>query len=90
MFLYVSRPFILDLLYLLSSDKSDLIDDESDDYGSYSGSYGTCNFPFRFYDYFGRASGVGSGLCVPIVFESNCDIVILVVFVQIGVESKGG
>ena len=89
-FLFLSRPLLLYLLYLLSSDKSDSLDDEYDDDGSDSGSYVTCNFTFRFDDSIVLVSGVGSGVFVPIGVDPNCDVVMLVVFVPIGVDSKCG
>ena len=61
-FLFLSRPLILDFLYLLSLDESDFLDDESDNDGSDSGSSGMCAFPFRFGDSVGCVSGVGSGV----------------------------
>ena len=89
---------LLYFLYLLSSDESDLIDDESDDAGSDddrsdSGSSGTYYFPafsLCFDNYFGPVSGLGSGIFVPTGVDSKCDIFAFVVFVPIGVESKGG
>ena len=75
---------------MLSSDKSDFLDDESDDDGSDSGSTGTCAFTFSFDDYVCHVSGVGSGVFVPIGFKFNCDIVTFVVFVPIVVKSKCG
>ena len=86
------------LIYFLQfmlSDESDSLDDESDNNGSDSGFAGMCYFPFCFEDYvgsvgdsIGRVCGVGSGIFVPIVIESNCDVVPFVVFVPIVVESK--
>ena len=81
---------ILDLLYLLSSDKSDLLDDESDNDGSDYGSSGTCAFPFCFDNSVGRVSGICFGCFVTIGGKSNYDIVMLVMLVPIVVESKGG
>ena len=46
-------------------------------------------FPLAFDEYFGRLSGLGSGVFVPIGVESKCGIVTFVVFIPIGVESKG-
>ena len=43
-----------------------------------------------FDDFISCVCGVGSGMFVPIVIDSNCDVVLLVVFVPIGFESKGG
>ena len=64
--------------------------DESDNDGSGSGSSGMCDFPFCSDNSFGRVSGVGSGIFVPTGSESIGDIVPLVVFVPIVVESKDG
>ena len=89
---------------MLSSDELDSIDDESDNYGSDSGSSGTCAFPFHFeyyvgrvdnsvgcvYESVGRVCGVGFGVFVPIGIDSIGDVVMLVGFVPIGVYSKGG
>ena len=88
--LFLLCPLLLDLLYLLSSDESDLLDDESDNDGSDSGSAGTCTFPFRFDESVGRVCGVGSGIFFPIEVDSKCDVFTFVMFVPIGVESKGG
>ena len=70
-----------------------MLDDESDDDGSDSGSSGTyyfCAFSLRFDDYVGSVSGLGSGIFVPTGFDSKCYIFEFVVFVPIGVESKVG
>ena len=45
---FLSLLFLIDLLELLSFNKLDVFYDESDDYGSGSGSPGTCDFPFCF------------------------------------------
>ena len=66
------------------------LDDESTKNGSGSGSSGTCNFPFFPVNSVGHFSYVGSGIFVPTVIESIGDIVLLIVFVPIGVESKVG
>ena len=81
-----------------------MLDAESGNYGSDSGSAGTCAFSFSF-EYsvghvddsvvhfdnsVGYVRGVGSRVSVPIGIESNGDIVTLVVFVPIEVESKLG
>ena len=71
-------------------DKSDSLDDESDDDGSDCGSSGTCAFPFPFDDSVGRVSGVGSGVFVPIVVEYKYDVVKFVVFIPTIVKSKSG
>ena len=82
--------FLINLLLLLSFDKLDLFNDESDDDGSGSGSPGTCVFPFCSGKYVGGVSGVGSIIFVPTGIESIGDVVPLVVLVLRGVESKGG
>ena len=47
-------------------------------------------FSFRFENSVGRVRDVGYGAFSPIIIESNCYVVLLVVFLPIGVESKGG
>ena len=61
-FFYLSHLLLLDSLYLLSSEKSDCLDDESDDNGSDSGSSGTCTFPLHFNKSVGCVSGLRSGV----------------------------
>ena len=82
---------MLDILYLLSSDKSDLLNDESDNVGSGYGSSGTQFFFFSFSscDSVARVSGLASGIFSPTGVDSKCDIFEFVVFVPIGVEYKG-
>ena len=83
-------PLILDLLYLLSLDESDLLDDESDDdWSDYRSSF-MCAFYSRFDESFVSVSGVGSGFFVLIGVLSDCDVVVFMVFLRIGVEYKGG
>ena len=48
-----------------------------------------CAFPLRFDEYVGCVSGLGAGVFVPIEVESKCDVVTFIVFVTIGVDSKG-
>ena len=74
-----------------------MLDDESDDHGSDSGSAGTCGFPFHFRysigrvnDSVGRVRGMGSGIFVTIVIKSIGDVVMLVLFIPIVFNSKGG
>ena len=88
---------------MVSFEKSDSSDGESENDGSDSGSSGTCTFPLRFDesvgsvgdsvgrvdDFVGCVSGVGSGFFVPIGINSIGDVVPLVVFVPKGVKSKG-
>ena len=75
---------------MLSLDKSDYLDGEYDDDGSDSRSADMFSFPLRFYDSVGRVRGVGSGFFFPVGIKSIGDVVTLLVFVPIGVESKGG
>ena len=93
---------IIDLLQFLSCDESDSIDDESDEDGSYSGYTGTCAFSCCFEesaghvddtvgsvgDSVGRVRGVGYGVFVLVGIKSIGDVVPLVLFVPIAVESK--
>ena len=62
LFLLLSRPLLLDFLYLLSLEESDLLDDESENDGSDSGYSGTCAFPLSFDESVGRVSGLESGV----------------------------
>ena len=41
-------------------------------------------------DYVGRVCGVGSGVCFSMVIKSIGEVVLLVMFVPVGVEYKGG
>ena len=103
-FFFVSNFLLLNVLQFLSMEKSDSLDDESVKGGSYSGSAGTCAF-FCFFEEFvdcaddsvdpvedsvGRDCGVGSEIFVLIVIESISEVIPLIVFVTIGVDSKGG
>ena len=74
-----------------------MLDSESDDDVSNYRSSGTCNFTFRFEDSVGHIDysvdlvcGMDPGFFVLIGIDYNCDVVPLVMFVPIGVESKGG
>ena len=85
---------------MVSTDKSDSIDDKSGDDGSDSRSAGTFPFPFRFEDSVGhvddsvgridnsvgRVPVVEYGFFVTTVNESIGDVVTLVVFVPKGVS----
>ena len=85
--------FYFYFLYLLSSDKSGSLDDESGDDGSDSGSSGTYyfrTFSFCFEDSVGSFSSLGSGVFAPIGFEPEGDIFVFDVFVPIGVEYTVG
>ena len=80
---------------LVSFDKLDLFDDESEDDGSGSVSPGMCTFPFFSDEYVasigksvGRARGVGSGVFVPIGIKSIGEVFPLVMFATKGVNSK--
>ena len=88
-FYFLLRVFLLDFLYLLSSEKLYSLDDESYDDGSDSGSSGTCYFPLSFDNSVGCVSGLGSGVFVTTGVDSKCDIFAFEVFVPIGVKSKG-
>ena len=82
---------------MLSSNKSDSLDDESDNDRSDSGSAGTCDFTFRFEKYvvhvdnfvgrvddsIGRVCWVRSGVFVLIGIDSIGEVFLLVVFVPI-------
>ena len=95
---------LLYFLPFLLSDESDSLDDESEGDGSDSGSAGKCAFHFRFEEsvaHVDKSSGcvdesvglvcdVGSRIFVLIGIESFGDNFPLVVFVPIGLESKGG
>ena len=103
MLLFLLCLLISDFLYLMSSYKSYSLNDESDDDGSDSRSAGTCALPFCFDESVGCVGvyigfvgnsigcvcGVGSGVIVPTGIESIADVVLLVMFVPKGVESKG-
>ena len=83
---------IFDLLYLLSPDESEFLDNEFDDDVSDSGSsvtYSFCVFYLHFVDSIGSISVYGSGVFAPTGVESKCDIFAFDVFVPIRVESKG-
>ena len=67
-YLFLSHLFLLDLLYFLSSDESDLLNDDSDYVGSYYGSsstYSFHSFSLSFDNYVGCVSGLGSGVFLP-------------------------
>ena len=81
---------MFNLLELASFNGLDSFDDESENYGSGSGSAVTCAFPFFSDEFVGRGSGVGYGVFVPTGIDSIGEVVPLVVFVPNGVESKGG
>ena len=92
-FLFLSYRLIFDFMYLLSLDESDSLDDESDDDVSDSGSSGTYYFhalSLRFENCVGSVSGLESVVFVPTALESKYDIFVFVVFIPIGVDSKGG
>ena len=92
MILFSLRHFLFDFLYLLSSDESDLLDDESINDWSDSGSH--CTHSFRAFslqfDYsIGSVSCLGYGIFAPTGVDSKCDIFAFDVFIPIGVEYKG-
>ena len=82
---------------MISFDKLNFFDNESENDGSGSGSPGTFDFPFLSGISVGSAdefivsvSGVGSGNFVLIEIESVGDFVQLVIFLPREVDSKGG
>ena len=92
-FSFLLRFLISNFLYLLSSDESDSLDDKSDNNGSESGSSSTYSFPgfpLCFGNFVVHVTGLGYGFFLPIGVEYKCDIFAFVVFVPIGVKSKGG
>ena len=92
MLLFLLRLLILDLLYLMSLHESDSLNDESYDDGYDSGSPITYSFPALFLcfdDSVVHVSGLGSGVFLPTGVDLKCDIFAFVMFVPIGVESKG-
>ena len=92
MLLFLFCHLLFDFIYLLSSDESDPINDESDDDGSDSGSSGTYYFPnfLVVYGSVGSVNGLGSGIFAPTGVESKCLIFVFIVFVPTGVKSKSG
>ena len=78
------------LSVFLSLEKSDFLDDESDDDGSDSGSFSKCSFRMPYDDSVGCVCGFCSEVFLPTGIESKCDVLGFLVFVPIGVESKGG
>ena len=93
MLFFLSRRLILDFLYLLSLDESDLLNDESDELGSDSGSSGTysfCAFSLCFDHSVGSVSLFGCGIFAPTGVESKGDIFAFDMFVPTRVESRGG
>ena len=89
-FFFSSPFFLFHLLELISFDKFNFFDDESDDDGSGSGSPSTYAFPFCSGKSVVIVSGVGSSDYVPTGIDSIGDFVQLFMFLPRGVESKGG
>ena len=87
-FLYIF--FLISFLSLLYFDKLYFFNDESDNDGSGSCSPGTCNFPFCSGNSVSHVRGVGPVVFVPTGIESIGDVVPLVMFLPIVVESKVG
>ena len=86
------RCLLFDLMYFLSSEKSDLLNDESDDDGYDSGSSGTysfCAFSLCFDNSVGSVSPLGYVFFAPTVVGFKGDIFAYDVFVPTGFESKG-
>ena len=80
-FFLLSLLFLICLLYLLSFDELDLLNDEYDNDVSGSGSPDTCAFLFCYGNSVGGVSDVGSCVFVLTGIESIGDVVPLVVFV---------
>ena len=81
------------LLYFLSSDELDFLNDESDNDGYESGSSGSYSFhafSLRFDNSFGSFSGLRSEVFVPTGVDPKCDIFAFDVFLPTGGKSKGG
>ena len=96
LFLLIAFLFFFGLLELVSFEKLDFFG-ESVNGGSGSRSPGAFAFPFSYVklvdsasESIGSVSGVGFGNFVPTEIKSLGDVVSLVIFVPIGVESKGG
>ena len=89
-FPFLLHIFLFDLLELVSFEELYFFENESDNDGYGSGYPGRCTFPFPPEKSVGSVSGVGSGNFFPTGIDSLGDVVLLVVFVTRGVESKGG
>ena len=90
-FLFLLRLLLLDFLFVLSLGKSDLLDHDSDDDGSDSGSSGTYSFTafsVSFDDSTGRVSGLGSGIFVRTGVDPKCDILSLLCSYQLESNKK--
>ena len=77
---------------MLSSEKLDPLDDDSDKRGSdcrSSGTYSFCAFSLDFDEFFGSASVLGSDIFTLTGVESKGDSFESGIFVPTGVESKG-
>ena len=80
-------------MYLLSSDESELLNNESDKLGSDSvsfGMYSFCAFSLCFDNYVGSVGVLGSDVFIPTGFEYKGDIFVSKVSVRTGVKSKVG
>ena len=89
---FLSHRLLFYLLYFLSSDESDSLDDESDKLGSDSGSYGTYSFrtfSLHFYNSVGSVSVLGSDVFAPTGFDYKGDIFASNIFLPTGVDPKG-
>ena len=75
---------------MVSFEKLDSFDYDSDKDGYGSGSPGTCAFSFCSGKSAGHVNGVGSGDFFPTGIDSIGDAVLLVMFIPRGVKSKGG
>ena len=80
-FLFLSRRLLFDFLYLLSSDESDLLDDESGELRSHSRSSDTyyfCIFSLRLENSVGSVSVLGSDVLAP---NSKISFIVIVVVI---------
>ena len=75
---------------MLSFDVLDFYDDESDNDEAGYDSIGTCDFPCCSGIFVGCVSGIGYGFFALNGIESIGDVVLLVVSVPKGVNSRGG
>ena len=92
-FAFLWSLLTFDFLYLLSSDESDSLNDESDELSSdsvSSGMYYFCDFPLRFDDSNGSVSVLGYVAFAITRFNTKGNIFLFDVFVTTGVESKVG
>ena len=91
MLLFLLRLLILDLLYLMSLEESDSLNDESYDDGSDSGFSSTYSFPafsLCFDDSVVHVRGLGSGVFLPTGVDLKCDTFRLLYLYQLELNPK--